>query len=105
MTFVAIQRGNEDRAMAVLEFLLEFVYEPSSQKKLEVRQRAASHFLLRALNTAPASLFVDFFGGCIAKVLCNLTKNVAGSEAARKEALVVKAISCQLIGNYYFQTD
>ena len=80
-----------------MNFLLGFVYEPSS-RQLEVKQRAAAQFLLPALNCAPVATFVDFFQGSIAKILHNLTRENIGSETARKEVLVARSTACQLIG-------
>ena len=81
-----------------LDFLLNLSYD-GKEHRLEVKQRVSADFLLTALNRAPLSQLVQFYERYIDRILQNLIRDHSvGSDTARKDALVAKSTSCQLIG-------
>ena len=81
-----------------LDFLLNLSYD-GKEHRLEVKQRVSADFLLPALNRAPLSQLVQFYERYIDRILQNLIRDHSvGSDTARKDALVAKSTSCQLIG-------
>ena len=81
-----------------LDFLLNLSYD-GKEHRLEVKQRVSANFLIPALNRAPLSQLVQFYERHIGRILQNLIRDHSvGSDTARKDALVAKSTSCQLIG-------